>query len=53
LDKSAINLIENFSKDLSQSLYTEPAKEMGKSRQKEMIEYLDNLGNETNKLNLI
>jgi len=51
--KSAINLIENFSKDLSQSLYTEPAKEMGKSRQKEMIEYLDNLGNETNKLNLI
>jgi len=51
--KSAINLIEKFSKDLPQNLYTEPAKEMGKYRQKEMIEYLDKLGNETKKLNLI
>jgi len=51
--KSAVDLIEEFSKDLPQNLYTEPAKEIGKSRQKEMIEYLAKLGNETNKLDLI
>jgi len=51
--KSAVDLIEKFSKDLPQNLYTDPAKEMGKSRQKEMLEYLDKLGNETNKLVLI
>jgi HD superfamily phosphodiesterase len=50
---SAIKLIEKFSKALPQNLYTEPAKEMGKVRQKEMIEYLEKLGNETNKLDLV
>ncbi len=51
--KTAINLIEKFSKDLPQNLYTEPAKEMGKVRQKEMIDYLNKLGFETNNLDLI
>lgn len=51
--KSAIDLIEEFSKELPQNLHTKPAKEMGRSRQKEMIEYLKNLRIETNNLELI
>ena len=51
--KSAINLIEKFSNDLPKNLHTDPAKEIGKVRQKEMIEYLEKLGHETNKLDLI
>lgn len=51
--KSAIDLIEKFSKDLPSNLYTEPAKKMGIVRQKEMIEYLGKLENETNNLDLV
>jgi len=51
--KSSINLIEKFCKELPQNLHTEKAKEIGIIRQKEMIEYLDTLGKETNNLDLI
>jgi len=51
--KSAISLIEKFSKELPQHLHTEKSKEIGKLRQKEMLEYLNKLKNETNNLNLI
>ncbi len=51
--KSAIDLIEKFSKNLPPKLHTESAKEMGKYRQKEMIKYLQKLRNETNNLELI
>jgi len=51
--KSSINLIEKFCKELPQNLFTDPAKEIGIIRQKEMIEYLDTLGKETNNLDLI
>ncbi|MFX1329220.1 MAG: HD domain-containing protein [Promethearchaeota archaeon] len=51
--KSAIDLIEKFSKDLPHKLHTELAKEMGKYRQKEMRKFLVKLKNETNNLVLI
>jgi hypothetical protein len=46
--KSAIKLIERFSKELSQSLVTKKAQEIGKIRKKEMDVFLKNLASQTN-----
>ena len=46
--KSAIKLIERFSKELPQSLVTEKAKEIGQIRKKEMDVFLKNLAGQTN-----
>jgi len=46
--KSAIKLIERFSKELSQSLVTKKAQEIGQIRKKEMEDFLKNLASQTN-----
>jgi uncharacterized protein len=48
--KSAITLIEKFSKELPQKLYTEKAKQIGDIRKKEMEDYIENLKNQTTNL---
>jgi len=51
--KSAINIIEKFSKELPQSIVTKKAQEIGQVRKKEMEEFLKNLANQTNQFNSI
>jgi len=46
--KSAIKLIERFSKELSQSLVTKKAQEIGQIRKKEMDVFFKNLASQTN-----
>lgn len=46
--KSAIELLEKFSKELPQSLVTEKAREIGQIRKKEMDVFLKNLAKQTN-----
>jgi len=51
--KSAIALIEHFSKDLADKLITPEAKSIGKARQAEMVAYLDALSQETSNFRVL
>lgn len=51
--KSAIQLIQKFSKELPNSLLTQRAKKLGEIRKKEMVDFLNNLANQTKEYNLI
>ena len=49
--KSAVKLIQKFSNELPQRLYTEKAKEIGIARKREMDLFLINLASQTRNLN--
>ena len=51
--KSAIELIQRFSRDLPGKLHTPQARQMGKVRQAEMETYLAALSNETRNLHVL
>lgn len=51
--KSAIELIQQFSRDLPEKLYTYQGRQIGKGRQAEMETYLKNLYKETRNLQVL
>ena len=51
--KSAIELIQRFSQELPEKLYTPQARQMGKVRQAEMETFLTSLSNETHDFSLL
>jgi HD superfamily phosphodiesterase len=51
--KSAIELIQRFSQELPEKLYTPQARQMGKARRAEMETFLTSLSNETHDFSLL